>query len=192
MSATYFRHGEGRSFAARAAESESRHPLTRAVSELRKITGVSVKRAKEALLATHDGEWHHVGKFASRCNYYSVWAAEEWLAQEQRLGGDPLREEIEDAEWSEKCVKNKRADDLYRPIECFSLYYGGYDGWKREHAGCGTVGEAREFLYTHVKNSRGEWCGSLNLHEKLAERAREATSFRRWEAALRRLAKVSE
>jgi len=80
MTATYFRHGERRSLAAREAEADERMPLTRAAQAVRRETGCTLVVARDALRRTHDGEWHHVGKYAARCDYYSVSAACRLLA----------------------------------------------------------------------------------------------------------------
>lgn len=86
MSATFFAHGRGRSVAAASAEDSGRHPLTRAVAALRaRVPGLSVANARAALFAAHDGEWHHVGKFARACAYYSVADALDRLAHHDRV-----------------------------------------------------------------------------------------------------------
>ena len=79
MTATYFRHGEGRSIAARAAESNGRMPLSRAKIAVARRFACTQTVAVEALELLHDGEWHHVGKFAAECKYYN--------ADDDRLGG---------------------------------------------------------------------------------------------------------
>lgn len=178
MTATFFRHGQGRSINARSAESNGRHPMTRATTAVAAEAGCTHKRAKEALLASWDGEWHHVGKFASRCNYYSVEAAIEWLAEEARLGGDTLREEVEVCEWAEACLATHDDYVGFDISPCYAIaYLGSCAGYLREGSGPGTVGEARVLAY----------CGDGRVNQ-IAERAREAASFRRWEPVLRRLA----
>ena len=65
---------EGCSRSTRAAEAEEdgRLPLTRAIPVVAARAGVTQKVARAALVATHDGEWHHTGNRARRTNYYSI------------------------------------------------------------------------------------------------------------------------
>lgn len=70
MTATFFRHGEGRSINGRIAESEGRHPLSRAKKVVAEQFGCTQVVAAAALELLHDGEWHHVGKYAAEVNYY--------------------------------------------------------------------------------------------------------------------------
>ena len=88
MTATYIRHGAGRSLNARHAETEDKLPLTRAVDALAERQSVTKKLAREAIKAIGPCEWHHTGKFANATDYYSVTAAENWL----RL--KPLRDRL--------------------------------------------------------------------------------------------------
>lgn len=80
MTATYFRHGAGRSLNGRHAENEGKEPLTRAVKTLAALGGITQREAREVFAAIGPCEWHHVGKFASACDYYSVAAGQLWLA----------------------------------------------------------------------------------------------------------------
>lgn len=82
MTATYLREGRGRSLRALEAEDNDRLPLTRAIPVVAKRAGVTQKVARAALEATHDGEWHHVGKYAGRCDYYDVEAACRYASPE--------------------------------------------------------------------------------------------------------------
>ena len=66
MTATFYREGRGFSLAAMDAHSEGKF----SASQVAKRLGVSAKQVAES--GAWDGEWHHVGKFASRVNYYSV------------------------------------------------------------------------------------------------------------------------
>lgn len=70
MTASFFRHGEGRSFNARNAEFEGRMPLSRAKKAVADQFDCSQTVAATALELLHDGEWHHVGKFAAEVAYY--------------------------------------------------------------------------------------------------------------------------
>lgn len=70
MVATFFRHGRGRSVNAQNAENDGRMPLTRAAAAVKTWLGCTLPVAKAALELLHDGEWHHVGKFAKEVNYY--------------------------------------------------------------------------------------------------------------------------
>lgn len=68
--ATYYSHGRGRSWGAEDAEQYGRFPQTRAAEYL----GVSIKafRAGCAACGYHSTEWHHVGKYAARIDYYDT------------------------------------------------------------------------------------------------------------------------
>jgi hypothetical protein len=68
MTATYFNHGHGKSLNARAAERSGIYPATKTA----RVLGISTALLKEIASPC---EWHHVGKFASRCDYYSTDAA---------------------------------------------------------------------------------------------------------------------
>lgn len=72
MTATYFRHGGGRSRNASLAEAEGRMPLTRAKRAVAARLGCRQAEAAAALRLLYDGEWHHVGKYATACSYYWV------------------------------------------------------------------------------------------------------------------------
>lgn len=79
MVATYFRRGHGRSKNARVAEYEGRQPMSRAKQTVAAMYGCTQAVAKAALEMTWDGEWHHVGKFATVCEYYDT--------ENEKLGG---------------------------------------------------------------------------------------------------------
>jgi len=72
MTATYFRHGAGRSINARVAEGEGRCPLSRAKKIVAEQFGCTQIIAAAALDLLHDGEWHHVGRYAAECAYYDT------------------------------------------------------------------------------------------------------------------------
>lgn len=80
QSTYYSRAGSySRSYNAEVAEDQGRAPLSRA-----KLTVVAEFRctqaaAAAALLHLHDGEWHHVGKFAACVDYFDT--------RDHRLGG---------------------------------------------------------------------------------------------------------
>ena len=79
-SAYYSRAGSySRSHNAEVAEDNGRYPLTRAIPVVATAAGVTQKVARAALVATHDGEWHHVGKFANQVDYYDCAAAIDHL-----------------------------------------------------------------------------------------------------------------
>ena len=149
----------------------------RAAAAVKAAGGCTLKMAKAACEGSHDGEWHHVGKFAARVNYYSVNSALVWLETEARLGTDPLRSEIEIAEWAEMCAADRTLDhddDVYRL--CGDRTNNWYGKDVREGSGPGTVGEARIRTYRAGQTS----------NQNAMERANEAAAFSRWEAALRR------
>lgn len=73
MVAKYFnRTYQGKSDNAYSAESTGKYPMSTAKTKLREIISITAELAERALLATHDGEWHHVGKYANECKYYDV------------------------------------------------------------------------------------------------------------------------
>lgn len=65
MVATYFRHGRGHSINALNAHDQGRFPATHAA----RILGISAKLLREV---AEPSEWHHVGKYATRCDYYDT------------------------------------------------------------------------------------------------------------------------
>ena len=76
MGAYYSKNSSySRSAGAEDAEDEGRLPLTWAIPEVAHLAKVTRKAARAALLATYDGEWHHVGKYASEVPYYDIKAA---------------------------------------------------------------------------------------------------------------------
>lgn len=80
MSTYYSRAGSySRSYNAEVAESEGRAPMSRAMRVVAARYGCSQSTAKCALELLHDGEWHHVGKYANRVDYYDT--------TDDRLGG---------------------------------------------------------------------------------------------------------
>jgi len=77
MPATYFRQRQGRSIAGRQAVKSGRLTLTASIAAVRKQAprrgAWSRQMIVQALCKTHDGEWHHTGKFAAQCEYY-LWS----------------------------------------------------------------------------------------------------------------------
>lgn len=61
------------------AEDEGRRPMSRAKVEVAAKFGCSQSIAEAALRLLHNGEWHHVGKYATEVAYYD--------AADERLGG---------------------------------------------------------------------------------------------------------
>lgn len=79
-SAYYSRAGSySRSYNAEVAESEGRAPMSRAKVTVAAEFGCSQSIAQAALNMLHDGEWHHVGRYANRVDYFD--------AADHRLGG---------------------------------------------------------------------------------------------------------
>lgn len=72
VSRTTLSKGRGRSQKASCAEEIGMKPLTRAIQAVRKETGCNPLQARTALKETWEGEWHHVGLYRARVNYYSV------------------------------------------------------------------------------------------------------------------------
>jgi hypothetical protein len=56
--------------------------MTRAIPAIRELTGkaIPIKTIRAALVASHDGEWHHTGGCARCTDFYSINAAIEQLA----------------------------------------------------------------------------------------------------------------
>jgi len=68
------------------ARDRGRRPLTEAVKLVRQACSalrvkVTLKDAKQALLKTHDGEWHHTSKYGNRTAYYDPQPAVQLLTQ---------------------------------------------------------------------------------------------------------------
>ena len=80
--------GYSKSLNAEVAESEGRLPMTRAIPVVAERAGVTRREARAALVATHDGEWHHTGTYSTRggrlrgrrTDYYDVQAAVAYLS----------------------------------------------------------------------------------------------------------------
>lgn len=73
--ASYCGREDCRSIGAIEAEKRGRLPLTRAIPVVARRAMCTQKTARAALLATHDGEWHHTGNRARRTDYFSLDAA---------------------------------------------------------------------------------------------------------------------
>lgn len=93
--ASYCGREECRSIGAINSEENGRLPLTRAIPVVAQRAGCTQKQARAALLATHDGEWHHTGNRAMRTNYYDIDAA---VAATDTPAGRALAAEQLDAE----------------------------------------------------------------------------------------------
>jgi hypothetical protein len=76
MTATYLRKAQGKSDNAYHAQSCGRWPLTRAVkiiaAELKGYYKIPQRIIREWLEAMGPCEWHHVGKYATACDYYDT------------------------------------------------------------------------------------------------------------------------
>lgn len=62
--------GYSRSVRAALAEDGGKFPMIRAAKLVAEQLGCTQAAARIALELLHDGEWHHVGKYAQRCDYY--------------------------------------------------------------------------------------------------------------------------
>jgi hypothetical protein len=86
---TAFREGRGvyedgqSSFSVNAQEcrNRGRRALSQAIPIVRSVCSCSESAARRALLATHDGEWHHVSKYGNRVPYYDVQPAIDAILQ---------------------------------------------------------------------------------------------------------------
>ena len=70
-------NGKPRSYNAEIAERNDRMPLTRAIDAVYRNYncrrhGITRKAVRQVLERHWDGEWHHVGPYAHRCNYYDT------------------------------------------------------------------------------------------------------------------------
>ncbi len=127
MVASYLRNG-GKSRRAYDAEADGRFPLSRAKRELANKLGIKQRVAEAILRATHAGEYHHTGMYASETLYYDVAGLCEeideagglnvWLASEE---GEKARQAI--AELSPK--PQKPAEERYENCHVEWLEWSG-------------------------------------------------------------------
>jgi hypothetical protein len=73
-------HNGGFSYSSNAllALDEGRMTMTHAKKEVADILHITQVKARRILDLTHDGEWHHVSKFANRVKFYDVRKAVAW------------------------------------------------------------------------------------------------------------------
>jgi hypothetical protein len=76
---TAYRNG-GFSYSSNAllAMDEGRMTMTHAKKEVAEILHITQVKARRILELTHDGEWHHVSKYANRVPFYDVRKAVAW------------------------------------------------------------------------------------------------------------------
>ena len=76
MNASYLRKGQGNSDSAYYAQSCGRWPLTRAVKiiaeQIKPYYKIPQRIIREWLEEIGSCEWHHVGKYATPCDYYDT------------------------------------------------------------------------------------------------------------------------
>lgn len=76
MTATYLHKGQGKSDNAYHAQSSGRWPLTRAVKiiaeEIKPFYKIPQRIIRQWLEMIGACEWHHVGKYATECDYYDT------------------------------------------------------------------------------------------------------------------------
>lgn len=77
--ATYLRHGRGRSLNAEAAMDSGRMPA----SHIAKAIGQGTTAAFITQYAPSTGEWHHVGKYATHVAFYDLYTCFEWLDSDE-------------------------------------------------------------------------------------------------------------
>lgn len=103
-SAYYSRAGSySRSYNAEVAENKGRAPMSRAKITVAAEFGCTQAVAQAALNHLHDGEWHHVGKYANQVAYHdttdhrlggliahivAVGGAKKWRERRERLQND--------------------------------------------------------------------------------------------------------
>jgi len=162
--------GSSRSCRAAEAEDEGKLPLTRATAELAARLGITRKAARAVLTKVGPCEAHHTSKYANLTDYYDLAAA----ADRYDLDNDPLAEYVEEA----------------RDVEEY-----GYDGWRWLG---GIIYSGRTELESLFNSTREAYeldilparrVAEINMHhEKNGCRIQASANFRRWEAALRRIA----
>lgn len=76
---TAYRNG-GFSYSSNAmlAMDEGRMTMTHAKKEVAEILHITQVKARRILELTHDGEWHHVSKYANPVKFYDVRKAVAW------------------------------------------------------------------------------------------------------------------
>ena len=70
--ATYIRQGNGKSYNARVAEADGKMPLTHAVRVVAANLGITQASSRRLLKLVGPCEWHHVGMYARRIDYYDT------------------------------------------------------------------------------------------------------------------------
>ena len=75
MTATYIRHGRGRSINAEIAMDNGRLPASHIAKEI----GKGCTAAFISAHAPSSGEWHHVGKYAQMVDFYDLDTVLEWF-----------------------------------------------------------------------------------------------------------------
>lgn len=123
----YYRRANSysRSYRAHVAEDSGRHPLERAAKIIAEHSGASKAASKSFLVNNHDGEWHHVGKFANQVNYYDT---------SEHLKKDPSDLKIEINNSHKENPYKKPADKPQeKKIKCWQANYGKpVDEWTPE------------------------------------------------------------
>jgi hypothetical protein len=96
-----------------SAEAEGKLPLTRAIGPLARVLGITRGQARDLLLEAGPSEWHHVGKYAARCNYYDVNALIRLHAAPDALHAVAITEDLERAEAAARSTE--RTPRVYEP-----------------------------------------------------------------------------
>jgi predicted RNA-binding protein Jag len=78
MRRSYGNGGFSFSVNAMRAIDEGRESMTHAKRLVAKQAGVTQRMAMQVLNLTHDGEWHHVSKYANKVHFYDVREAVKW------------------------------------------------------------------------------------------------------------------
>lgn len=115
MTATYIRHGRGRSINAEIAMSNNRLPA----SHIAKALGKGCTAAFISANAPSSGEWHHVGKYAQMVDFYDLDAVLEWF---ETAEAQELFAEYKAARKAENQAK-KNADKIIADVS--------FDEWNR-------------------------------------------------------------
>jgi hypothetical protein len=139
-------------------------PITRAIAAVVGRTGCTRKAARAALEEVGPCEWHHTGKFANQTDYYDVDGACRLIIAQR--------------------------DPLYEDRSAAVVVETNANGWLRYHDRRRAI-EPADYMCPELRDlnlSPSAKRADAEHREDVAADIQWAASFRRWEAALRRLA----
>jgi hypothetical protein len=129
MTATFFKQGLGKSQNAYSAESNRlTYPMTHAKRILSKLIDCTQSEAETILSKTYSGEWHHVGKYAVRVDYYSIpdalyHVAMMNLASLQYIFKKPNQAKCKAGQQLSRLVDSDDSGEILDSLETFISYY---------------------------------------------------------------------